>query len=125
MPSCIIADDSKVIRILLCKIMENFGYSVSEAEDGEDLLRQCGQHTPDLIISDWNLPLIDGSDVLYKIRSDTQLKQPLFIFCSYIKDPNIIAQALAGGADDFIMRPFDEDIIASKLRILKVLRRNH
>lgn len=125
MPSCIIADDSKVIRMLLCKIMENFGYAVTEAEDGEDLLEQCGRIMPDLIISDWNLPLIDGSDVLYKIRSDRKIKQPLFIFCSYIKDPNVITQALAGGADDFIMRPFDEDIIASKLRILKVLKGNN
>jgi two-component system chemotaxis response regulator CheY len=105
--------------------MENFGYAVTEAEDGEDLLEQCGRIMPDLIISDWNLPLIDGSDVLYKIRSDRKIKQPLFIFCSYIKDPNVITQALAGGADDFIMRPFDEDIIASKLRILKVLKGNN
>lgn len=122
MPSCIIADDSKIMRMLLSKIMENFGYTVTEAEDGEDLLEQCGQNIPDLIISDWNLPLIDGIDVLYKIRSDKKIKQPIFLFCSYIKDAEIIAQAINGGADDFIMRPFDEDIIASKLKIIKVLR---
>lgn len=122
MPSCIIADDSKIMRMLLSKIMENFGYTVTEAEDGEDLLEQCGQNIPDLIISDWNLPLIDGIDVLYKVRSDKKIKQPIFLFCSYIKDAEIIAQAINGGADDFIMRPFDEDIIASKLKIIKVLR---
>ena len=122
MTSCIIADDSRIMRMLLTKIMENFGYTVSEAENGEDLLEQCAQNMPDLIISDWNLPLIDGFDVLYKIRSDKKIKQPVFFFCSYTKDENIIAQALDGGADDFIMRPFDEDIIASKLKIIKVLR---
>lgn len=122
MPNCLIADDSKIMRMLLTKIMENFGYTVSEAEDGEDVLEQCGRNMPDLIISDWNLPLIDGIDVLYKIRSDKKAMQPVFMFCSYIKDANIIRQALAGGADDFIMRPFDEDIIASKLKIIKVLR---
>lgn len=122
MPSCIIADDSKIMRMLLTKIMENFGYSVTEAEDGEDLLEQCAKEIPDLIISDWNLPLIDGIDVLYKIRSDKKIKQPIFLFCSYIRDAEVISQAIAGGADDFIMRPFDEDIIASKLKIIKVLR---
>ncbi len=122
MPSCIIADDSKIMRMLLTKIMENFGYSVIDAEDGEDLLEQCGKNMPNLIISDWNLPLIDGIDVLYKIRSDKKIKQPIFIFCSYIKNEDIIKQALDTGADDFIMRPFDEDIIASKLKIIKVLR---
>ena len=122
MPSCIIADDSKIMRMLLTKIMENFGYIAQEAEDGEDLLEQCAKDTPDLIISDWKLPLIDGLDVLYKIRSDKKIKQPVFMFCSYIKDEATIKQAIDAGADDFIMRPFDEDIIASKLRIIKVLR---
>ena len=122
MPSCLIADDSKVMRMLLGKIMENFGYTVSEAEDGEDLLEQCGQSMPDIIISDWSLPLVDGIDALYKIRSDRKITQPIFLFCSYLKDTDIIKQALAGGADDFSMRPFDEDIIASKLKIIKIMR---
>ena len=123
MACCIVADDSKIMRMLLSKIMENFGYEVVEAEDGESLITQCAKNTPDLIICDWQLPLIDGIDVLLKIRSDRKIKQPVFIFCSYIKDVEIISQALKAGADDFIMRPFDEDIIASKLKIIKVLRR--
>ena len=122
MACCIIADDSKIMRMLLSKIMENFGYNVLEAEDGENLVALCAKNAPDLIICDWQLPLIDGIDVLLKIRSDKKIKQPVFIFCSYIKDVDIISQALKAGADDFIMRPFDEDIIASKLRIVKVLR---
>lgn len=122
MPSCIIADDSKIMRMLLSKIMENFGYTIQEAEDGEDLLEQCALTMPDLVISDWNLPLIEGVDVLLKIRSDKKVKQPVFIFCSYIKDIQIIEQAINAGADDFIMRPFDEDIIVSKLKIIKFLR---
>lgn len=122
MPRCLIADDSKTMRMLLIKIMENFGYTVEEAEDGEDLLEQCTADMPDLIISDWKLPLIDGIDVLYKIRSNQNIRQPVFLFCSYIKDTEIIRQALKGGADDFIMRPFDEDIIAQKLRIIKFMK---
>ncbi len=122
MQTCLIADDSKIMRMLLSKIMENFGYTVTEADDGEDLLEQCAKNMPDVIISDWNLPLIDGIDILYKIRADKKIKQPYFIFCSYIKDPEIIKQAIKGGADDFIMRPFDEDIIASKLKIIKIMR---
>lgn len=122
MASCIVADDSKIMRMLLTKIMENFGYVVSEAEDGEDLLEQCAKEMPDLIVCDWNMPLIEGIDVLLKIRTDKKVKQPVFIFCSYIKDAEVIKQALNAGADDFIMRPFDEDIIASKLKVIRVLR---
>lgn len=123
MACCIVADDSKIMRMLLSKIMENFGYDVIEAEDGEDLMSLCIKNTPDLIICDWHLPLIDGVDILLKIRADRKIKQPVFIFCSYVKDVDVISQALKSGADDFIMRPFDEDIIASKLKIIKVLRR--
>lgn len=122
MSRCIVADDSKTMRLLLMKIMENFGYMVEEAEDGEDLLEQCTRDMPDLIISDWTLPLIDGIDVLYKIRSNPRAPQPVFLFCSHIKDPEIISQALKGGADDFIMRPFDEEIIAMKLKIIKFMK---
>ncbi len=118
---CIIADDSKIMRMLLRKIMENFGFDVDEAEDGEEIIELHAQTPADLIISDWTLPLMDGIDVLYKIRSDRKIKQPRFVFCSYVKDVDIMRQALEGGADDFIMRPFDEDIIATKLAIMKLI----
>lgn len=74
-----------------------------------------------MIITDWALPVMDGIDVLYKIREDNKIKQPKFIFCSSVTDKDKIKQALDGGADDFIMRPFDEDIIGSKLAILGLL----
>lgn len=102
MPKCIIADDSKIIRMLLQKIMENFGFSVSEAEDGEEVLELFLREEPDLIITDWALPVMDGIDVLYKIREDNKIKQPKFIFCSSVTDKDKIKQALDGGADDLL-----------------------
>lgn len=119
---CIVADDSKIMRMLISKIMENMGYKVSEAENGDELFQLYMNMQPDVIISDWELPLYDGIDVLYKIRSDKKIKQPIFIFCAYTKDINIIKQALQAGADDFIMRPFDEDIIAGKLKLAQLRR---
>lgn len=119
---CIIADDSKIMRMLLSKIVESLGYRVSEAENGDELLRLYMNVQPDLIISDWELPLYDGIDILYKIRSDKKIKQPIFMFCAYTKDITIIEQALRAQADDFIMRPFDEDIIASKLKLAQLRR---
>ncbi len=115
--NCVITDSSKIIRMLLSKIISNLGYTVTEAENGDELLRQYTQTQPDLIICDWDLPLIAGIDALYTIRNNKQIKQPIFIFCADTKDSRIINQALNGGADDFIMRPFDEDIIASKLKL--------
>lgn len=121
MTKCIIADDSKIIRMLLVKIMENFGFEVHEAEDGEEVLELVLEQEPELVICDWNLPVMDGIDVLYKLRSDKKITQPKFMFCSLVTDTSKMRQALDGGADDFVMRPFDEDIIASKLAILGLL----
>lgn len=114
---CIIADDSKIMRMLLSKIVSGLGYTVTEAENGDELLKEYMNIQPDLIICDWELPLVDGVDVLYTIRNDKKVKQPIFMFCAYVKEIEIIQKALEGGADDFIMRPFDEDIVASKLKL--------
>lgn len=121
MPKCIIADDSKVIRMILSKIMDNFRYDVLEAEDGEDVVELCEQHEPQLIIMDTKLPILDGIDALYKIRDMQRIEQPKIIFCSSVTDPDKIREALDGGADDYIMKPFDEEIIASKLEILDLI----
>ena len=121
MASCLIADDSKVIRLLLAKIMVNLGFSVIEAEDGEDVIEQTQLQEPDFIIMDWNLPLMDGIDVLYKIKSLKLRVRPKVIFCSSSADLTRIEQAINGGADDYIIKPFDEDIISAKLTILGLL----
>lgn len=121
MASCLIADDSKVIRLLLSKIMSNFGFSIIEAEDGEDVVEMAQIHEPNVIIMDWSLPVLDGIDALYKIRELRLSQIPKVIFCSSSNDINRIQQAIEGGADDYIMKPFDEDIIASKLTILGLL----
>ena len=121
MASCLIADDSKIIRLLLSKIMSNLGFSVIEAEDGEDVVELTQLKEPDLIIMDWNLPVLDGIDVLYKIREMKIGKSPKVIFCSSSSDLERIDKAINGGADDYIMKPFDEDIISSKLTILGLL----
>ncbi len=121
MPKCIIADDSKIIRMILMKIMENLRYEVIEAEDGEEVVELCEKHEPRLIIMDTRLPILDGIDALYKIRDMQRIEQPKIIFCSAVTDASKIREALDGGADDYIMKPFDEEIISGKLEILDLI----
>ena len=118
MKTCLIADDSKIIRMVLSKILGNMGFKVLEAEDGEEVIELFNMEAPDLIFIDWRLPVMDGIDVLYKIRNEKKIKQPKILFCSSLIDVDKIKEALQGGADDYIMKPFDEEIIASKLAIL-------
>ncbi len=121
MPRCLIADDSKVIRMLLIKIMENYGFDVIEAEDGEEVVNLVKDNAPKLVIMDWRLPIMEGIDVLYKIRNNKKIKQPKIVFCSSVIDVDKIKEALDGGADDYILKPFDEEIIGTKLIILDLL----
>lgn len=121
MPKCLIADDSKIIRMLLGKIMNNLDFEVLEAEDGEEVVELCQINEPELIVMDWRLPVLEGIDALYKIRNSKKIKQPKVMFCSSLSDVDKIREALDGGADDYIMKPFDEEIIVSKLAILGLI----
>ena len=103
MAKCLVADDSKIIRMLFAKIMGNLGFDVTEAEDGEEVVEQCQ---------------LNGIDAMYKIRNSRLEKQPKIIFCSSLLDIEKIEEALDGGADDYVLKPFDEEIIISKLSIL-------
>ncbi len=119
---CLIADDSQIIRMVLAKIFSNFGFEVEVAEDGDEVIEKCLAMEPDIVVMDWWLPVIDGIDVLYKIRNDKRIRQPRIVFCSSNANPEKISEALQGGADDYLMKPFDEEIIKSKLIILGLLR---
>ena len=121
MAKCLVADDSKIIRMLLAKIFSNLGYEIIEAETGEEAVDMFNEGKPDVIIMDLNLPLLEGLDVLYKIRSREDIKQPKIIFCSSNNDASKIRETLSDGANDYIMKPFDEEIINSKLEILGLL----
>lgn len=121
MAKCLIADDSKIIRMLFAKIMGNLGFEVIEAEDGEEVVELCQLNEPNLIIMDYRLPVLDGIDAMYKIRNSRLEKQPKIMFCSSLVDVDKIREALDGGADDYVLKPFDEEIIISKLSILGLI----
>ncbi len=118
MKTCLIADDSKIIRMVLSKILSNLGFEVIEAEDGEEVLEKCQKENIDLVIMDSRLQVMESIDILYLMRANKKISQPKVIFCSSVIDEDRIREALQGGADDYIMKPFDEDIIESKITIL-------
>ena len=118
MKKCLVVDDTKTIRKIIAKIMSNLGYDVIEAEDGEDALENFFLNPVDVIVMDFDMPVVSGVDVLYKIRTTKAIKQPKIIIISSVYDEENISQAMDGGADDFIIRPLDSDIIATKLKLL-------
>ncbi len=121
MPSCLIVDDSRVVRTLERRIMEGFGYSITEAEDGKLAAEACAQSMPDLILLDWHMPVMNGLEFLKVLRAMPNGLTPKVIFCTTESELSNIMQALSSGADEYVMKPFDAEIIKGKLQQIGVM----
>lgn len=114
MKSCLVVDDSKVIRMVARRILQEFDFTISEAENGAQALDACRSEMPDAILLDWNMPVMDGLDFLRSLRASDGGDLPKVVFCTTENDMDHIRQAISAGADEYIMKPFDRDIIATK-----------
>ena len=121
MKVCLVVDDSRVIRKVARRILEDLGFEVAEAADGAEALGWCGAVTPHVVLLDWTMPGMDGLTFLKALRATPGGDQPRVIFCSGENDLERIREALAAGADEYIMKPFDGDIVASKLAMAGAL----
>ena len=113
--TCLIVDDSRIIRKVARRIIEGLGYEVDEAADGAEALAYCIGAMPDVVLLDWNMPVMDGITFLRRLRATPGGDRPKVLFCTIETRPERIAEALAAGADDYVMKPFDGEILQSKL----------
>lgn len=114
MKSCLVVDDSKVVRKVARKILEELSFECTEAEDGEEALTQCKQKMPDAILLDWNMPKMSGIEFLETLRGLENGENPKVIFCTTENDFSFIQKALSAGANEYIMKPFDSEILENK-----------
>ena len=120
MKNCLVVDDSKVIRKVARHILETLGYHVDEAEDGQKALHHCRQSMPDVILLDWNMPVMSGMDFLCALRQEKGGDVPKVVFCTTENGRNHIEAALSAGADEYVMKPFDRETLESKLQLAVV-----
>jgi two-component system, chemotaxis family, chemotaxis protein CheY len=114
MKSCLIVDDSKVIRMVARRILEGLHFQIEEAADGRIALEACQKAMPDAILLDWNMPVMNGIDFLRALRTLDGGAAPRVIFCTTENDLAHIQEAISAGANEYIMKPFDSDIIETK-----------
>jgi two-component system, chemotaxis family, chemotaxis protein CheY len=115
MKSCLIVDDSKVIRMVACRIMQELAFQTEEAVDGKEALDACKRMMPDAILLDWNMPVMNGIEFLRELRNLPGGDGPVVVFCTTENDIGHIQEAIDAGANEYIMKPFDSEIIQAKL----------
>ena len=115
---CLIVDDSRVIRKVSSKIAKSLGYVPVEAQDGEEALARCNKAMPALVLTDWNMPEMDGIEFVRRLRAIPTPKEPIVVFCTSNGEARDIHEGIGAGADDYIVKPFDEAALRAKLEKL-------
>ena len=114
MKSCLVVDDSRVVRKVARKILEDLGFACSEAENGQEAMRACVGGMPDAVLLDWNMPVMNGIEFCRRLRKMTGGDAPVIVFCTTENDFARISEAIEAGANEYIMKPFDDEIIGTK-----------
>ena len=117
MKTCLIVDDSRMIRRVAGRIIRDLGFETIEAINGQDALDKCDIEMPHAILVDWAMPVMDGFDFVTELRAMPDGLTPTVVFCTSVRDVERIVKALAAGADEYIMKPFDSDIIEAKFAL--------
>lgn len=115
MKEFLIVDDSRVVRKVARQILEQLAFRASEAEDGRVALDVCRRQMPDAILLDWNMPNMNGIEFLQALRQERNGDRPIVLFCTTESDISFMAKAIEAGANEYIMKPFDREILESKL----------
>ena len=113
-PVCLIVDDSLVTRLVGRQIAESLGFTCIEAADGTQAVTACNQNMPQVILLDWNMPHLSGFESMLQIRQLPHGKTPIIIFCTAEHDAAKMADALNSGANEYIIKPFNADVVRDK-----------
>jgi two-component system chemotaxis response regulator CheY len=118
MKTCLIVDDSRVIRKVSRHILETLGFTVDEAENGRAALDACEAAMPDVVLLDWNMPVMTGIEFLVQLRKRPGGDRPKVVFCTTENDVAHIREAIEAGADEYVMKPFDHETLQIKLQLV-------
>ncbi len=115
MRQALVVDDSAFIRKIARQILEKMDFQVTEGKDGAHALEQCEIELPELVLLDWNMPVMSGLEFLTRLRKMPGGDAPQVVFCTTENTREKIMTALEAGATEYIMKPFDQEIVRSKL----------
>ena len=115
---CLVVDDSRMIRKVARRIVSGIGFTVLEAENGEEALAHCRAAMPDLVLTDWDMPVMSGLDFVATLRALPGGANAKVVFCTSKSGALDIHAGIAAGADEYVVKPFDELGLRRKLEAL-------
>jgi len=123
MSKAIVVDDSRTIRIIVGRTLKELGYEVREAGNGKEALRvmEAEKATVDLVLADWNMPEMNGLELLKQLRLDPELASLKIIMVTTENELDHMVWALEAGANEYVMKPFTKDILREKLELVGIL----
>lgn len=116
MKHCLIVEDMASIRKVARHYIHSYGFQVSEAEDAMSAIKHCSANTPDVIVLDWSLPDMTSLDLVSSLRALPGGRRPYIIYFTTEYDQADLTRAFQAGVDDFLIKPFDKDMIEAKFR---------
>lgn len=114
----LVVEDSVTQALNLRFVLQKRGYEVSVCHSGEDALRHLQEHKPTLIISDIVMPAMDGYELCRRVREDPELTDIPIMLMTALSDPREIIKALASGANNFVTKPFDAQLLISRIQYI-------
>lgn len=114
---CLVVDDSSTVRKIARRHLSDIGYSVREATNGAEALDACAQSMPEMILLDWNMPVMSGIEFLRELRKSEAGQRPKVVFCTTEGDMDHIKTALEAGANEYVIKPFDRDVLEFKFEL--------
>jgi two-component system, chemotaxis family, chemotaxis protein CheY len=123
MSKALIVDDSKTIRMVLGRILRELGYETCEAANGQDALQvmETERDRVSLVLADWNMPVMNGLDMVKRLRQDPHLAALKVIMVTTETEMDHMVSALEAGANEYVMKPFTKDILKEKLGLVGIL----
>lgn len=122
MKKFLVVDDSKVVRKFVGNCLVELGFAEHrEAADGQEALDRVNEEMPDVILLDWNMPVMDGLQFLIELRKMDNGNDPIVIFCTTENELGKIQQALENTANEYVMKPFDAEILRGKFTQLGIM----
>ena len=122
MSLALVIDDSKAMRMILGKHLKEWGYEVLPAENGREGFEQLELHREevDLILVDWNMPVMNGFEFVEEVRKDEQYRDKKIVMVTSETEPGKMVKVLMAGLDEFVMKPFTQEILRDKLKLIGV-----